>query len=203
MDELELLKRDWKKQEATLPKYEQKELYQMLQKKSTSIVRWIFIISIIEFSLLIILDLWTSFSAYNELLADLSLEKYFRGLVILNYMIIVVFVSLFFFNYRKINVTDNVRKLMKNILTARRTVKFYIWINIVLFAFSFILIMYKNAEASLALSSEEMTIYMVISFVILLFFVLFFLLYYRIVYGILTRKLKKNYNDLKKIDIQD
>lgn len=203
MDELELLKRDWKKQEATLPKYEQKELYQMLQKKSTSIVRWIFIISIIEFSLLIILDLWTSFSAYNELLADLSLEKYFRGLVILNYMIIVVFVSLFFFNYRKINVTDNVRKLMKNILTARRTVKFYIWINIVLFAFSFILIMYKNAEASLALSSEEMTIYMIISFVILLFFVLFFLLYYRIVYGILTRKLKKNYNDLKKIDIQD
>ncbi len=203
MDELEILKKDRKKREASLPKYEQREIYQMLQKKSTSLVKWIFLISMIEFSFLLALDVWTSFSEFNELIDDASLENYFRVLIILNYLIIVVFVSLFFFNYRKINVTDNVRKLMKNILTARRTVKCYIWVNIVLFAFSFILIMYKTAEASFSFSTREMLVYMAVSFAILIFFVLLFLLYYRIVYGILTRKLDKNYNDLKKLDIQD
>ena len=49
MDELELLKKDWQKKEGLMPKLSYDEIYSMLWKKSSSIVKWIFIISIIEF----------------------------------------------------------------------------------------------------------------------------------------------------------
>ena len=49
MDELDLLKKDWKKQEGNYPKLSYDEIYKMIWKKSSSIVKWIFVISIIEF----------------------------------------------------------------------------------------------------------------------------------------------------------
>ncbi|MGK0251535.1 MAG: hypothetical protein ACI81G_000973, partial [Gammaproteobacteria bacterium] len=58
VDELELLKKDWQKQEAHLPKLTKKDLYPMLLKKSSSIVKWILIISILE------VLLWTSISVF-------------------------------------------------------------------------------------------------------------------------------------------
>ena len=49
VDELELLKKDWQKKDEYLPKLSYDEIYQMIWKKSSSIVKWIFYISIIEF----------------------------------------------------------------------------------------------------------------------------------------------------------
>ena len=49
MDELELLKKDWKKQEGSFQQIGEKEIYGMLHKGSSSIVKWILIISILEF----------------------------------------------------------------------------------------------------------------------------------------------------------
>ena len=49
MDELDLLKKDWKKQEANLPKMSYNDIYKMIHKKSSSIVKWILIICIVEF----------------------------------------------------------------------------------------------------------------------------------------------------------
>ena len=49
MDQLEILKKDWKKQEGSLPKLSKAELTKLIYKKSSSIVKWIFIISILEF----------------------------------------------------------------------------------------------------------------------------------------------------------
>ena len=46
MDELEFLKKDWKKQEADFPKLSYNEIYKLIRKKSSSIVKWIFIICI-------------------------------------------------------------------------------------------------------------------------------------------------------------
>ena len=48
MDELEILKKDWQKNQK-FPKLSKKEIYRLLHKKSSSIVKWIFILSIIEF----------------------------------------------------------------------------------------------------------------------------------------------------------
>ena len=49
MDELELLKKDWQKKDEHLPKLSYNEIYTMIWKKSSSIVKWIFYISIMEF----------------------------------------------------------------------------------------------------------------------------------------------------------
>lgn len=51
MDELELLKKDWQKDDNNYPKKSYNEIYKMILKKSSSIVKWIFIISILEFIL--------------------------------------------------------------------------------------------------------------------------------------------------------
>ena len=49
MDELELLKKDWQKQEQGLPKLSYDQIYNMIWKKSSSVVKWIFYVSIVEF----------------------------------------------------------------------------------------------------------------------------------------------------------
>ncbi len=49
MDELELLKKDWQKEDSKYPKLTYNEIYKMILKKSSSIVKWIFIISLLEF----------------------------------------------------------------------------------------------------------------------------------------------------------
>jgi hypothetical protein len=48
MDELELLKKDWKKQEGSFQQIGEKEIYGMLHKRSSSIVKWIVIISVLR-----------------------------------------------------------------------------------------------------------------------------------------------------------
>ena len=56
MDELELLKKDWQKDDNNYPKKSYNEIYKMILKKSSSIVKWILIISILE------VLLWTGIS---------------------------------------------------------------------------------------------------------------------------------------------
>ena len=57
MDELELLKKDWKKNDGQFKQVSENEIYGMLHKSSSSIVKWIFIISIVEFLVLRLMDL--------------------------------------------------------------------------------------------------------------------------------------------------
>ena len=57
MDELELLKKDWQENQK-FPKLSKQEIYVLLHKKSSSIVKWIFILSLIEFSFWTILGLF-------------------------------------------------------------------------------------------------------------------------------------------------
>ena len=54
MDELELLKKDWETSSKNYPELNKEELYKLIYKRSSSIVKWIFIISLLEFAF------WTS-----------------------------------------------------------------------------------------------------------------------------------------------
>ena len=70
MDELELLKKDWKNNNAQFKQVSENEIYGMLHKSSSSIVKWIFIISILE------IILWTSLGFLtNKLDADFNTGK--------------------------------------------------------------------------------------------------------------------------------
>ena len=56
MDELDLLKKDWKNSESNFPKLSYNDFYGMIHKKSSSIVKWIFIISLLEFVLWLLIS---------------------------------------------------------------------------------------------------------------------------------------------------
>ena len=75
MDELELLKKDWDKSKKNYPNLSKEEIYNLISKRSSSIVKWIFIISVLEFSLWTLLSF--SFDGSSE-----AYEKFFEGYVL-------------------------------------------------------------------------------------------------------------------------
>lgn len=200
MDDLELFKKQWQSQD-DLPSYKKDDLYQMMHEKSSSIVKWIFIISIIEFAFWIALDLLTSSQETDEIIKKMSLNGFYRVSLIINYVVIIGFIVLFFLNYKAIKTTDSTRGLMKNILKTRRTVKAYVWFNILFFSLSFIVSIVMTIKHYINFDTIQFWISIGISIAVLLVIILLFLLFYRVVYGVLTRRLKRNYNNLKQIEL--
>lgn len=204
MDELELLKKDWQRQDQNLPHVKGEEIKIMMHKKSISLVKWIFIISIAEFIFWIGIESLSFFQQSNEIIKELGLVTFYEILLIVNYVMIFVFIGLFFRNYRKIRTNDSVKSLLKNIITTRQTVKAYVWFNVIIFTVSFIVVSVSTLNKSLENQSIEAKLisYGVIA-VILSIFILMIFGFYRLLYGILTRRLNRNYKVLKKIDKQD
>ncbi|MDH7447102.1 hypothetical protein [Aquimarina sp. 2201CG14-23] len=207
MDELELLKKDWKNQDDALPKLSYNEIYKMILKKSSSMVKWIFIISIIEFVLWSSIDIIVRLSGRYEELEVLGLENFSIVATIISYGILIYFMIRFYINYKNIQTTDSASVLMKNILNTRKTVKQYVWINISFIALStFVVTMYMaffTDEYTKQASGEEVPVYLIIisSVVLIIIFVTLLALLYRLIYGILTRRLKKNYKELQKLEV--
>ncbi|QYS86140.1 hypothetical protein JJC03_14325 [Flavobacterium oreochromis] len=73
MEELDLLKKNWNNTN-NFPKMSEENIYAMIHKNSSSAVKWIFIISVIEFLLGIILSF--SFSLNKNSKEDIFLKKY-------------------------------------------------------------------------------------------------------------------------------
>lgn len=203
VDELELLKKDWQKQEGTLPRYTKEDLYPMLLKKSSSVVKWILIVSIIEFAFWIVLSfILDQRDANIEFEQKAGITTVDTVLLVINYIVLAYFVVRFYMNYKSIQATDNAKALMKNILKARNTVKQYIWFNvgfifvgaIVVFGIAY----YHNPETFKMTSP----VLLVVALLIILALVIGVLLViYRLIYGRLTRRLKANYEQLKKLEI--
>jgi TRAP-type C4-dicarboxylate transport system permease small subunit len=204
MDELDILKQDWKRQEKNLPHVDSSEIKQMMHKKSTTIVKWIFIISIAEFLFWLGIESLSFFDDSYELINDLGMGSFYRYSLIVNYIMIFVFIGLFFRNYRKIKTEDSIKKLLKNIIITRKTVKAYVWFNIIFFSLSFLVSSYMTITKMA--SSEPLQVKLIaLGFTILALIIILVLivLFYRLLYGILTRRLSKNYDILKKIDEDD
>lgn len=184
----------------------------MLHKRSSSIVKWILIISVLELLLWTGISFLTSDESYAKTLENYHLDTIMPIITIINYGVILFFIYLFFKNYKAINTTDTVQKLMQSILKTRKTVQYYVWYNIGMTIFSFVLVfvfqfMYdKNIEKLVDKMSESFspsTFYfmMVLIYItIITVFIGLIWLFYKVLYGILMRRLQKNYYELKKID---
>ncbi|MFT0714563.1 hypothetical protein [Flagellimonas lutimaris] len=213
LDELELLKKDWQKREANLPKLSYEEIYPMIKKKSSSIVKWIFYISIIEFVFWAGINIVFSGPETMEELKAMHIYKVVMALNIINYAIIIYFIYKFYINYKKISFTDSSRNLMKTILKVKRTVTQYVWFNLIIFTTYLIINMYgvllygpEGKKIVEAASQEGNTLAfwaMVIGISIVFTAVILFLiwLFYKLLYGILLKKLRKNYNELKRLEV--
>ncbi|NQZ44977.1 MAG: hypothetical protein HRT65_11740 [Flavobacteriaceae bacterium] len=212
MDELELLKKDWQKQEAQLPKLSYEEIYKMIWKKSSSMVKWIFYISVAEFLFWIAMAFLPRTSEQltgngAELMrgVELSLE-------ILSYLIIIYFIFKFYQNYKQISVTDSARNLMKKIIVTRKTVMQYVWFNLILFSVMMIVVFFEivifnpdeELASRIAQADQTIGVWFVVGALLLggiLFFAFLLWLFYRLIYGILLKRLNDNYNELKKLEV--
>lgn len=212
MDDLDLLKKDWKKQEKNLPHLSYDEIYKMLWKKSSSIVKWIFFISIIEFFLGAILNLFLSDEEYWAQMEKYGLTEFVIGFYIISYLVTFYFIYKFYRNYRNINATDSASVLMKNILKTRRTVKHYIGFilisSAVVFIITLILMIRNHAVASepsganMEFDARQWLIFIGGSLLALAILLGIIWLIYRVIYGILLKRLYRNYKELKKLEME-
>jgi len=211
MDELDLLKKDWNKQQGNYPKLTFDQIYKMIWKRSHSIVKWIFYISLIELLAGTLLNIIFSGDKYWESIKENGLEEFTIVLYVISYTITFYFIYRFYRNYRKISTTDDASTLMKNILKTRKTVKYYIAYvlissGILIVGVSVYMILHhtnKDVEDISNYSFEAMDWVKFIgaSVLVLTVFLGIIWLFYRLLYGILLRRLKKNYIELKKLEL--
>ncbi|MBS7231067.1 hypothetical protein KHA90_08520 [Flavobacterium psychroterrae] len=209
MKELDLLKKDWKKNADSFQQISEKEIYKMIHKKSSSIVKWIFIISVLE------VLFWTVsnyFSNVDDALRKMNHPEiilFMEILLYFNYAVILVFIYFFYKNYKTITTTVSTKTLMSSILKTRKTVQYYVWYNLGMLVVSSILSFFIGyvynpdmafIREKLALNGKAMLFS--VGVLLLLTIVLFgtFWCIYRLLYGRLLRRLYSNYKELKKID---
>ncbi len=204
MDELDLLKKDWKKQESSFQQIGEKEIYGMLHKRSSSIVKWILIISILEFLILRILDLSIFLdNDYSKRMKENHIYDFEKIVTIFNFVILLVFIYFFYQNLKTINSSSSVKKLMQDIINTRKIVKYYVWYNLVLVGFTSAIVIYcqfmydKNINQ---LYDKYEMFFILGGFFFVLIILFIFWLFYKLLYGILLRRLQKNFDELKKID---
>lgn len=211
MDDLDLLKKDWKKQEKNLPHLTYDEIYKMIWKRSHSIVKWIFIISIIEFLLGTILNIVLADDEYWKRMEEFDLTRFTIGVYIVSYVITFYFIFRFYKNYQRISTTDSASMLMKNILKTRKTVKYYIGFVLVSSGVTFLVALFliiRNHINTVSPTTQDMSfdtrqwiLFIGATILVLLIFLGVIWLIYRVIYGILLRRLNKNYKELKRLEM--
>ena len=215
MDELEILKKDWQSREQEYPQLSSKEIYPMLLRKSSSMVKWIFYISVAE------LVLWTALSlivpeSSKQINEEMGMKTTLIVMSVLGYVITLAFIYLFYRNYRTIKVTDTIKNLMASILRTRRTVQYFVYYNIgmaiVLLVISNIVyyqrkddlyaVLSKYSESYAAIPVESFTsVFFTAQLIVGILLIGFLMLFYYLIYGLLLRRLKRNYKELKKIEV--
>ncbi len=211
MDQLEILKKQWQSSEQELPKVSYNDIYKMLLKKSSSIVKWIFIISIAE--LLFWIGIQFLIPKENiELMRDMGVGDIMFYSNFIHYIIFAIFIYYFYRNYMSIQVTDNTKTLMKNILKTRRTVKYFVFYNIGMAIIASIIVdtyFYTNSNklyeamdfASKGVPQENFAnVFMLSQILVGAAIIGMLMVFYWLIYGFLLRKLNRNYIDLKNME---
>lgn len=213
MDELDLLKKDWNKADTKYPKLSYDQIYKMILKRSSSIVKWIFIISLLEFVFWLGISIAMKDSESAKRMNELHANYIIIPLSIAGYLVLAYFFYLFFKNYKTISVTDNAKTLMENILKTRRTVRHYVAFNLVYLVIATFVILgiefNQNelfvASAQNAAADGDVFLYyariVLVVIAMLAIMIAILLFFYWLIYGVLLRKLNRNYKELKKLDL--
>lgn len=207
-------KKAWENQPEEKNKVSALEIYKMTQSKSTSIAKWIFIIGLAEFAFWLVLNLVVSGLNLVEIYEEMNLMKYINIVYYFNILIVVLFLVIFYRNYSAVSTIDDTKTLMKKIIRVRKTVKFYVYYNIittilVTIVFNIVIantpgaiekiMTYQNSDLVLD-SSQMFTAYIISQALAIAFIIGFLFLFYYLLYGILLKKLKSNYRELTKLE---
>ncbi|MCT1526263.1 hypothetical protein [Sphingobacterium hotanense] len=207
MDELDFLKQHWNKDE-DFPKVDKEGIRKMLHNSSSSIVKWIFYISILELlaglALNFLLPNDTDINPDSDIVSTLE-----NALSVVFYIVIAYFIYKFFSSYRSIKNTSNTKVLLRDIIETRKAVDQYIRFNIYyIIAVSALVTVtmmitdgvFVKPWGEAAFYVVGISIFMIIAIAILLGLVKF---YYKVVYRRLVNKLNKNYEQLVQLDEQE
>ena len=214
MDELELLKKDWKENKSDdFKNYTEKELFAMTKKRSVSIAKWVFIIALLELGFWFLIGYLMPSSSedkeYYEVLNNIPLIKgilYVLG-EFATYLPFVFIGSLLYLNF-KIKREENPKKLMEKILLMKKCIQWYIRIFlgeiVAFFIISMILSFYIESNSLEGAELEELYLFAFVMFIPLLMIIFIFALFlrfiYHLVYGNLLHKLKQNYEELSRME---
>lgn len=212
MEGLDLLKKDWQK-ERNFPTISESEIYTMIHKRSSSIVKWIFVISVLEIVFWIGLSVLLSDEKQKESIKMYHLEPFMNISTVVHWVVLVVFILIFYRNFRNISNTSSTKALMSNILKVRKIVQYYVWYNVIATFIIFVVVwtsmflydenlgkMFQKVKDS----GTETGMWVGIGVSLLIMAVLIcgvLWLFYRIIYGILLKRLYKNYKELEKIEL--
>ena len=209
MDELELLKKDWKENKSDdFKNYTEQELFAMTKKRSVSIAKWVFIIALLELGFWFLIGYLASSSEDSKLEDIPFVNVVFNVMDMISILSPFVFIgSLLYLNF-KIRTEENPKKLMEKILLMKKCIQWYIRIFlgeiVVFFIISMILIFYTRYHTLEAEEIEGLYFFAFIAFIPLLVFIFIFALFlrfiYHLVYGKLLHKLKQNYEELSRME---
>ena len=216
MEELDLLKKNWHKDTHLQNMFSEEDIYAMLQKKSSSVVKWIFYISLFEFGLGIVASFLLSLTKANDegttLLKKIGLYEFNLVLNVVIYSVVLFFIYRFYKMYSRINSEKNVKDLINSILKTRKVVKQYIAFNLTTLAIIIVFFgSYGISESYSTIASKngelhsEMPIHLLLLGVLILILIATFItviawFIYKLLYGILLKRLNRNYDELKKLD---
>lgn len=210
--ELDNYKKVWKNQPEEKNKISALEIYKMTQSKSSSIVKWIFIIGLLEFAFWFALNYVGTNNGALEPYEKLDLINFIDNINNFHYVVVVLFLILFYRNFSSISTIDNTKKLMRNILLVRKTVKWYVYynlINVMVFSIVLNILIFNTPNGITIISGIEnesfnqenmMAIFIIIQIVVVAVMILILWFFYYLLYGILLKKLNKNYKDLTKLN---
>ncbi len=202
VDELELLKKQWKKQDESLPKLTKEDIYPMLLKKSSSIVKWIFIISMIEFVFWILLSFVFGGNDSKQFEKEHGLQTFDTIILIVHLGALVFFVLWFYRNYKRIHSTDSSKILLENIIKTRKTVKYYIWFSMAFLAVSATIAFIITTQNTPEEFADRSITVLALQFLLIIGVIMAIMWgFYRMIYGILMRRLDRNYKELKKMEL--
>lgn len=210
--DLDKYKKAWDNQPKETDTVSKVDIYKMAHSKSSSIVKWIFIIGILEFSFWILLNFLTAKSDYMKVYDQLHLTSFIKFTYYIHYVIIIIFLYVFYKNYSSISIMDGTKELLKNIFKVRKTVKFYVYYNLITSVVISLIVniiifsdqnklkeIFKTESTHINESSFFITM-IIVQIVSLLIFLVLFWLFYQLLYGILLKKLNKNYKELTKLE---
>jgi hypothetical protein len=204
MDLLENYKKAWNNQPDTEGKRSTLDIYKLAQSKSRSIVKWIFIIGILEFvglnSLYFFVDIDEAYAEYKKM----GLENFIFYSQIIAYGILFYFLTMFYLNYKRISTTDSTRTLMKKIIKTRKTVRNYVLFNLGYMALIMVVVTIASINTNFDDLSNKQIILIIFATLIATLLILGVLwLFYQLLYGFLLKKLNKNYKEIAKLNGQD
>ena len=205
-------KKVWKNQPEEKNKISALEIYKMTQSKSNSIVKWIFIIGLLEFVFWFAINYLCTKNGALEPYEKLKLISFIENFNYFHYVVVVLFLILFYRNFSLISTVDDTKTLMKNILLVRKTVKWYVYynlINVVIFTIILNILIFNTPDGINILSGIDnesfnqehmMSVFIIAQIVFIAIMILILWLFYYLLYGILLKKLNKNYKELTKLN---